>query len=155
FIVPRQYNEFYYLCGIETPHAYLILDGRDRKVTLVLPPRDSRLERAEGKVLSAEDAEAVKRLTGVDAVLSTPGMSGVFPTRMMRGSEAILYTPFAPGEGNAECRDELEAANAAIANDPWDGRPSRERHFVGLLRTRSPRVEIRDLTPILDELRAV
>ena len=76
FLVPRQYNEFYYLCGVETPHAYLILDGRDRKVTLVLPPRDSRLERAEGKVVSAEDAEAVKRLTGVDTVLRLDVVAG-------------------------------------------------------------------------------
>ena len=44
FLVPRQTNEFYHLCGIETPHAYLILDGRDRQVTLLLPPRDARLE---------------------------------------------------------------------------------------------------------------
>ena len=50
-----------------------ILDGRDRKATLFLPPRDARLESAEGKVLSAEDAELVKRLTGVDAVASTAG----------------------------------------------------------------------------------
>ena len=54
FLVPRQTNEFYYLCGIETPHAYLILDGKDRKATLVLPPRDARLESAEGKVISAD-----------------------------------------------------------------------------------------------------
>src|SRR5215469_5543907 len=60
FLVPRQTNEFYHLCGIETPHAYLVLDGRDRKVTLYLPPRDPRLESAEGKVLSAEDGELVK-----------------------------------------------------------------------------------------------
>jgi Xaa-Pro aminopeptidase len=48
--MPRQTNEFYYLCGIETPHAYLVLDGRNRKVTLYLPPRNERLESAEGKV---------------------------------------------------------------------------------------------------------
>src|SRR6516225_9452531 len=53
FVVPRQSNEFYYLCGIETPHAYLVLDGKSRKVTLYLPPRDFRLESAEGKILSA------------------------------------------------------------------------------------------------------
>src|SRR5262245_47177233 len=29
----RQTNEFYYLCGIETPHAYLLLDGATRKAT--------------------------------------------------------------------------------------------------------------------------
>ncbi len=30
FQLPRQMNEFYYLCGVETPHSYLYLDGRTR-----------------------------------------------------------------------------------------------------------------------------
>src|ERR1700728_2890675 len=54
FLFPRQTNEFYHLCGIETPHAYLILDGRTRKASLFLPPRDARLESAEGKVIAAD-----------------------------------------------------------------------------------------------------
>src|SRR5216683_1802010 len=70
FIMPRQTNEFYYLCGIETPHSYLLLDGRSRKVTLYMPPRDRGLESAEGKVLSADDAGQVGQLTGADEVLS-------------------------------------------------------------------------------------
>src|SRR5213594_1357876 len=68
FLMPRQTNEFYYLCGIETPHSYLLLDGRNKKVTLYLPPRNARLESAEGKVLSADDAEQVRKLTGADEV---------------------------------------------------------------------------------------
>ena len=40
--MPRQHNTFYYLCGIETPGAYLVLDGRTRKVTLYLPPQNAR-----------------------------------------------------------------------------------------------------------------
>jgi Xaa-Pro aminopeptidase len=55
--LPRQLNTFYYLCGIETSGAYLRLDGRSRKATLYLPPRNERLERFEGKVLTADDAE--------------------------------------------------------------------------------------------------
>ncbi len=55
----------------------------------------------------------------------------------------------------AECRGELQAANAAIAADYWDSRPSREGQFVQLLRTRFPRAEVNDLTPILDGIRAV
>ena len=72
-------NSFYYLCGIETPHAYLRLDGRTRKATLYLPPRNERLERSEGKVLSAADAELVKRLTGADDVHSTEAMGASWP----------------------------------------------------------------------------
>src|SRR5262245_24828211 len=71
FIVPRQNNEFYYLCGIEAPHSYLVLDGKTRRVTLYLPPANRRLEAAEGRVLSADDAELVKELTGVHEVRST------------------------------------------------------------------------------------
>jgi Xaa-Pro aminopeptidase len=155
FLVPRQSNEFYYLCGVETPHAYLVLDGRARKVMLLLPPRDERLERAEGKVLSADDAELVARLTGADAVESTAAMTADWMRRLVGWPRAIVDTPFAPAEGNAQSRDELRAANAAIALDPWDGRPSREAHFAALLRSRFPRAEVRDLSPILDELRAV
>src|SRR5687767_750680 len=76
FTLPRQHNTFYYLSGIETPGAYLLLDGRTRRVTIYLPNRNPRLEAAEGRVLSAEDAELVKRITGVDQVLPLGEMVG-------------------------------------------------------------------------------
>ena len=40
FTLPRQHNTFYYLSGIETPGAYLLLDGRTKEVTLYLPATD-------------------------------------------------------------------------------------------------------------------
>ncbi|HQR35238.1 MAG TPA: Xaa-Pro aminopeptidase [Blastocatellia bacterium] len=155
FNFPRQSNEFYYLSGIETPGAYLLLDGRTRKTTLFLPPRNERLERSEGKVLSAEDAELVKQLTGVDAVASSKTMGEEWLGELMKAPAPVIYTMFTPAEGGAENRFELLNANAAIAADYWDGRLSREANFVSLLRTRAPRVEVRDLTPILDEMRSV
>ncbi len=155
FLVPRQSNEFYYLCGIETPHAYLILNGKERKATVVLPPRDARLESAEGKVISSSDAELVKQITGAAAVLSSKEMTEESMRNIAGGSGTILYTPFAPAEGNGQSRDELRSANTAITSDPWDGRPSREAHFQTLLKSRFPVAEIRNLNPILDELRSV
>src|ERR687891_535155 len=68
YTLPRQHNSFYYLSGIETPGAYLLLDGRTRKVTIYLPARNPRLEAAEGRVLSADEVELVKRLSGADEV---------------------------------------------------------------------------------------
>lgn len=153
FQLPRQSNSIYYLSGIETPHAYLKLDGRERRVTLYLPPRNERLERSEGKVLSAADADVVKRLTGVDAVLSTEAMDASWP--LGEGRPAAIYAESVPAEGYAQSRHELQAADASIANDFWDGRSSRESRFVELLRSRHPRAKIQDLTPILDELRSV
>ena len=150
FEFPRQTNEFYYLTGVETPHSYLLLDGRTRKATLFLPPRNRRLEQSEGRVLSADDAELAAKLTGAAAVLGTGAMQGDW-----LGNATTIYTPFSPAEGTAEQRFELLNANAAIANDPWDGRLSREQNFAGLLRMRYPRAKLEDLTPILDGLRSV
>lgn len=158
FQLPRQNNEFYYLCGVETPHSYLLLDGRTRKVTLFLPPRNPRIESAEGKVLSAEDADLAKELIGVDAVRSTEDMKksdwlggGGFG----RGGALTIYTPFSPAEGAEQSRGELQAGNTAILNDYWNGRLPREVHFVSLLQARNPRAKVADLSPILDEMRAV
>jgi Xaa-Pro aminopeptidase len=155
FLVPRQSNEFYYLCGIETPHAYLIFDGRNRKATLVLPPRDARLESAEGKVISADDAGLVKQLTGVASVWSAREMTEEKMRQLIGGPGTMIYTPYSPAEGNGQSRDELRSANSAITADPWDGRPSREANLINLLKTRFPGTEVKNLTPILDDLRSV
>ncbi len=40
-------------------------------------------------------------------------------------------------------------------NDSWDGTGSRQRRFVELLRARHPRAELRNLNPILDEMRSI
>ena len=153
FIMPRQTNTFYYLSGIETPHAYILLDGRDKKVTLYMPPRNERLERSEGRILNADDEILIKKLVGVDAVFSTDDMRENFPPGLDRGT--VIYTMFTPAEGQGQSRYELEVANASIAADPWDGRVSREGHLVQLLRTRNRRNEVKDLTSIIDNLRSV
>jgi len=151
--LPRQSNSFYYLSGIETPGAYLLLDGRARRALLHLPPRNERLERAEGKVLSAEDVDRVKTLTGVDEVRSTLAMSERWP--LEDGPASAVYAESAPAEGYAQSRGELVAAEAAIAADYWDGRLPRESRFAELLRVRHPGLPIKDLTPILDQLRSI
>lgn len=155
FVVPRQYNEFYYLCGVETPHSYLVLDGRRREAVLYLPPRNERLERSEGRVLSAADGGLAREITGATSVRSTEELRGDWLAGLGGTPPKTIYTPFQPGEGHAESRYEIQAAEAGIAADPWDGRLSRTGRLIALLRARHPRVELADLTPTLDALRSV
>ena len=156
FKIFRQSNEFYYLCGLETPHAYLLLDGRSRKATLYLPHRDEARERNEGKLLCAEDAEVVKKLTGVEAVHGVELMPRHWIwSGLVRLPAPTIYTPFSPSETEADSRDESLSGQASMSSDPWDGRPSREGYFIHLLRTRYPQFEIRDLSPILDAMRTI
>ena len=117
-----------------------------RKVTLYLPPRNERLERSEGKVLSAADAELVKRLTGADEVLSTEAMDARWP--LGEGAPGAIYAESVPAEGYAESRYELQAP----------GRRDRQR-LLGRPRSRASGASssccapatraptIRDLTP--------
>ena len=105
FIMPRQSNAFYYLSGIESPHAYILLDGREKKVTLYMPPKNERLERSEGKILNADDKRLIKKLVGVDAVKSTEEMRENFPPDMKRST--TIYTMFTPAEGQGQSRYEL------------------------------------------------
>ncbi len=168
FTLPRQHNTFYYLSGIETPGAYLLLDGRSKKVTIYLPPRNARLEAAEGRVLSADDADLVKRITGVDDVQPVQAMAaGGWPLQLGgaegrgaqgggRGAPATaIYVEYSPAENLGQSRGELVAAELARANDHWDGAVSRQRRFVELLRARQPRADVRNLNPILDEMRSI
>ncbi len=152
FTFPRQSNEFYYLSGIETPHSYLLLDARTRSSTLFLPPRNRRLEQSEGRVLSADDVDLARRITGATNVISTAAMQGEW---LGTQPPVSIYTMMTPAEGTADQRNELLSRNTSISLDPWDGRVSREHHLAGLLRSRYPRAKVEDLTPILDGLRSL
>jgi Xaa-Pro aminopeptidase len=151
----RQSNELYYLCGIESPHSYLLLDSSRRAASLYLPHRNERREASEGKLLSAEDAELVKELTGIDAVYGVELLSDHLARFAWGGQVPALYTPFKPAEGLATSRDLATRAASDIANDPWDGRPSREAHFLARIRERFPQFVVQDLSPVLDQLRLV
>ncbi|MFP4058435.1 MAG: aminopeptidase P N-terminal domain-containing protein [Candidatus Brocadiia bacterium] len=143
-----QTKQFYYCCGLEVPQAYLLLAGPERRTTLYLP-RGEGDDRPEGASLGAEDAELICERTGADAVAEPDALGEHL------GEASVVYTPHSPAEGRQGSRDELSRADKRVAADPWDGRPSRERHLVGLLLTRFRDLEVRDLSPILDRLRAV
>jgi Xaa-Pro aminopeptidase len=145
----RQTNEFYYLCGVEVPHAYLLLDGSLRWTTLYLPRRDAKLERSEGPQLNASDPDLVRRLTGVDEVKPLDALAGDL-------REATdLFTLHAPAEGRQASRDTLLHARHQIESDPWDGRPSAEQWFRQKLSAACPQARFHDLSPTLDRMRLI
>jgi Xaa-Pro aminopeptidase len=156
FSVFRQSNELYYLTGIESAHAYLVMNGRNRTSTLYLPHRDEGREQGEGKLLSAEDAALVRQLTGVEQVKGIEVLSrDLVGADLIRPPAMTVYTPLAPAENGNDSRDELLAGQARAAADPWDGQPSREAAFVRLLSERFPQFTVRDLSPTLDAMRTI
>jgi Xaa-Pro aminopeptidase len=134
---------------VETPHAYLLLDGRNQTTALYLAHQSPALREQEGEILCAENADTGQELTGVEEVLGIESLA-----RRLEGVR-VLYTPMRQAEGPAMSWDTLRRAQQEVVSDPWDGRPDRTQYFVTTLRTRLPAAEIRDLSPVLDELRLV
>ena len=101
-------------------------------------------------MLSAEDADSVRKLSGVDAVASTDTLAEQMDGTVAARGLARVYTPLQPAEEASMSRDLALRFTADAAADPFDGRASREGRFVQLVATRFPCFEIRDLTPTLD-----
>lgn len=78
----RQYNDLYYLCGLETPGAYLLIHGADARTTVFLP-HESELARDSGEeVLSADNPETVCATIGLDAVLGIENLTSRTPLEL-------------------------------------------------------------------------
>ncbi len=147
----RQNNHFFYLTGVETPRALVLLDGRTRTTTLFLAPANEAMVRSEGPVLVAgADAE---RLTGVADVRPRDAFRESFVAAV--GAGRTVYTPFRGESIAAVTPDAVQRHAAAAAADPWDGQPSREATFREKLAAAAPGASVRDLDPILDKLRVI
>jgi Xaa-Pro aminopeptidase len=151
YVTFRQGNDFFYLSGVEAPGAILLLDGSTRQTTLFLPPKNEARERAEGPLLVPDDY--ARQVTGLRNVVSVETFTEAL--QRLAASHETLYTPMAPQELEAMSRDLAVRYNVERMNDPWDGRSSREAHFIAMLHERFPTLAIKDLSPELDRLRSL
>ncbi len=151
FLRFRQASQFYYLTGVEVPRALLMLDGRSHQATLFLAPRNERLERSEGPVLVPGDAAAA--LTGLSSVMARDDFKAAFVAAAT--TRRLVYAPIRAESPMAGTPLSSIASARATAEDPWDGRPSRQQQFISRLQAAAPGIVIRDLDPILDGLRFI
>lgn len=151
----RQNNEFYYLSGIESPDAYLILNGNTRESTIYLYNRKERREYGEGKILSLEDAELVKELSGLDHVGSYQDL--ITDLQQLNQSTQItqLYTHLSPYEEVKMTRSMARRHQQDVEENPLDSRPARHQNFLNNLKDHAPDLAIINLDPITDELRKI
>jgi Xaa-Pro aminopeptidase len=148
----RQSNEFFYLSGVVAPQALLLMDGTSKRSTLYLPKQNASRAATEGELLSSDDPVKTAATTGVDEVKPPEQLLADLQART---AAKTIYVPYAPTEGSSESPDGARRRTADAAADPWDGRVSREAHLRDLLKTRVPALEQKDLSPILNEMRAI
>ncbi len=140
----RQDNDFYYLTGVEVPHAYLLLDNVAETSTLFLPPRDAAHEKSDGPELSCEDGDFVRRHTGIESVRPLADLPQAL------AAPAVLYTARAYPEGYRQCQDTLRAWRRFSMADPMSGDFMPQAHVIKQLASLNPRAEFRDLSPVIE-----
>ncbi len=148
----RQSNQFFYLTGVVEPRAILVIDGRTKRSTLFLNPRNERREKmmfGPGLYPGEEAAQA----TGIESVLPRDEFKATVDG--FARDARIIYTPFRPEVLGSASSSDPAALARATKNDPWDGRSSREEAFIGKLKAAAPQSEIKDLDPILDLMRGI
>lgn len=146
----RQSNQFFYLCGVIEPRAILVIDGKAKRSTLYLSGGADRRTRMFGSAMVP--GELAVKATGLDAVLPREEFAKAVEAFVREGR--TLYTPFrAEVLGNASASDAAGHVRAT-KEDPWDGRPPREEVFIQKLKALGPQVNVQNLDPLLDAMRA-
>ena len=150
YIKFRQDNNFYYLTGVEIPGAILILNGKTKATTLLVPDNIPGDIKQEAHIKAGEDAANLYKM---NAVMSTSLFTNLLNSYANRNQAFYIIT--SPEETTEMSRDRCMALRTARLNDPWDGRISKELNFLKKLKDRYPLITIKDLTPLLDLMRWV
>lgn len=148
----RQNNQFFYLVGVVEPRAAVIIDGRTKRTTLFLQPRNERRETSQygPSLVPGPDAASA---TGIDVVRPYDDFTPALTALVAEGR--AVFTPHRAEVLGSQSSGDPTRLWARNAQDPWDGRTSREQQFVARLGAAAPGVDIKDLDPVLDALRAV
>jgi len=146
----RQDKVFWYLTGIESPGATLLVDEAGDAI-LFLPEADGRKERWEGELWDTEDGW-VPDLTGIDDVRPSGRLLETLDGLVDEGD--LVWTSLHPHVALGGCFDRAMPADRHRALDPLDGRESREQALAHRLAERFD-VEVRDLSDALNAMRRV
>jgi Xaa-Pro aminopeptidase len=146
----RQNNQFFYVTGVIEPRAILVIDGKAKRSTLYLYGGAERRERMFGSAMVPGDAAGAA--TGIEAVRPRDEFAKAVEAFAREGR--AFYTPFRPEVLGSASASDAAASARATKDDPWDGRPSREEAFIQKLRALASQVNVQNLDPMLDAMRA-
>ncbi len=147
----EQDKTFWYLTGVESPNAALLIDLKSARSILFLPKASKMKESWEGELWDAADAW-VPALTGIDEVRVSSELEKSLAELAPKGS--TVWVSMEPWIELAGCADRASPADAAQTRDVFDGRASREEALRRNL-TEKFGLVVRDCAPLLSELRRV
>lgn len=143
---------FWYLTGIESPDAAILVDLATAATILSLPAADRGGESWDGEKWDTGDPW-VADLTGIADIRGTAEFAGVLGELLAKqGDTKTVWTSLAPHVTLTSAYDRAGPYDRRISADKFDGRPSRERAFATALETTFG-AEVRDITGVANKIR--
>jgi Xaa-Pro aminopeptidase len=148
----RQDNDFFYFTGNEDLGAILVLVPSARAAYLFLPLLTAREKLMSGPNL-LEDAEAKARSGFTDVFPST--YLDEFLARSLGRFAGRFHLRLSPRDSLDEARSETAMMDGRRARSHYNDQLSTDLYRVEKLRQRYPQLELRDITPVVDGMRAI
>lgn len=148
----RQDNDFFYLTGCDDRGAVLVMLAAQGQAHLFLPEQGPREILVEGaNRLGQEGVAASLRLTRV------AGLSALdeFLARQMRMPRPVVYARLSMADALDSDRGEAELLAARRRRSHFNDHPGPDRARVTKLRSLFPQAELRDVAPLIDNLRLI
>lgn len=146
-----QDKTFWYLTGVESPNAALLMDAKSGKQILFLPQANARDEMWEGEIWDASD-EWVGELTGFKEVRASNELMAVL--KEWTAADKTVWISKEPHVELSGCHDRALPFDRRREKDPLDGRPGREDALEDNLKEKL-QAEVKDMSPVLSEMRRV
>jgi len=146
-----QDKTFWYLTGVESPGASLLMDAKSGKEILFLPQANAAAELWEGEIWDASDAW-VGDLTGFKDVRPANELMSVL--KEWTASDKTVWISKEPHVQLSGCHDRALPFDRRREKDVFDGRPSREDALEDNLKEKLG-ADVKDMSPVLAEMRRV
>jgi Xaa-Pro aminopeptidase len=134
---PREYRPFtqdktlWYLTGVESPNAALVMDAKSKKEILFLPKADKRDETWNGERWDTGDPW-VKDVTGFQDIRPIGDLLATL--KEMTAQEKNVWISMEPYVPMSACADQASFYDQNVEKDPLDGRTSREKALKAALK---------------------
>jgi Xaa-Pro aminopeptidase len=146
----RQDNDFFYFAGNEDLGAIVVLVPASRASYLFLPPQTAREKMMDGANL-LEDPDAKAGLTDI----FPSSYLDEFLARSLALFSGHFHLRLSPRDSLDDARSETGLFDGRRARSHYNDQLSSDLYRIEKLRQRYPQMELRDLTPVVDEMRAI
>lgn len=142
-----QSKVFYYMCGIMIERSYLLINGKNGKITLFVPAEG--ISNVKGGILEGPLRKEICKKTVIDKIRTIDEMESKLSKvstlyLLQRPDEIIFGTKFAL----------IGAANMR-AQDPFDKAKRRDELLKKNIKKKFKKIKIAELDPIISKLRLI